>query len=644
MAETIKTPVTLAGRLNRYKPYQAVNIIRELCTQLEGDSDSFHGGIWPGNIRLDPHKTAILGSSIDTPVSQRPADEVEFLAPEYFWDGTKSASADVYSLALLLYAMCNRGRMPFQPKNKTLTDADRSAALRRRMKGETVPVTGKISRSLKDILIKALSYDPEKRYISAAEFLSALSETEEAQPPVEEDAASVPAAPKTEESPAPVAEEAVGETVEEPSESPAAPVMEDLPAVPTEETPAEEAVPAEDPLPEEPVAVAEADELTKTPDAVELPVPEPEEALDKTPDAEPVPAAPEAEVAPKAEPERRKYTVQKDFEEALPRNRTNSIPASRRKKKVSPIVPVLCILAVGIILVVVLTMALGTVKDNSNESPEPTSQPYVITPSEVEAENSGDKPEDAETASQPEEETTPEENETEEADTTESDANLGSSTIDGMTVEAANDVVYVTQSGAKLRSGPSTSYDVADSLSRDTELLRTGIVNGWSQVQYNGTEYYISNALISAETADSSGTDTTISSGNGIGTLEISSEANVRAGAGTGYDVLGIARVGTTLTITDVTDDGKWYQVSFNGQTGYINRNMVTVKEMDYSASARVTGDVNVRSGPGTNYSKLGVAKAGETLTVTGITGGNWYQISFNGETGYVAGNFISIQ
>lgn len=644
MAETTKSPATLAGRLNRYKPDQAVNIIRELCAQLEGDSDSFHGGIWPGNVRLDPNKTAILGAASDTPVSQRPADEVEFLAPEYFWDGTKSASADVYSLALLLYAMCNRGRMPFQPKNKTLTDTDRSAALRRRMKGETIPVTGKLSRSLKDVLTKALSYDPEKRYISAAEFLSALSDTEEAQPPVTEDAV-LPAA--TEEPAAPAAEDAVAEA--DAADAPA----EELIA----EEPAEEAVPAEfaeepadEPIPEEPAAETEAEELTETPDAVELPAPEPEsgaeaeEALDKTPDVEPTPAASEAVPTPKAEPEHRKYTVQKDFEEAMPRSRANPVPTSRRKKRVSPLVPVLCILAVGIILVVALTTVLGTVNDNSkNDLPEPTSEPYVITPSEVEAENSKTEPETAESTAQPEAETDPEESQPEDSEATESDANPGSSTIDGMTVEATNDVVYVTQSGAKLRTGPSTSYDVADSLSRDTELIRTGIVNGWSQVQYNDSEYYISNALISSQTTEGSDTDTT-SSGDGIGSLKVSSEANVRAGAGTGYDVLGVARVGTGLTITDVTDDGKWYQVSFNGQTGYINRNMVTVEELDYSATARVTGDVNVRSGPGTNYTKLGVAKAGETLTVTGITSGNWYQISFNGETGYVAGNFISIQ
>ena len=617
MAETAKAPATLAGRLNRYKPDQAVNIIRMLCSQLDGDSASFHGGIWPGNIRLASDETAVLGEPCDTPVAQRPADEVEFLAPEYFWDGAKSASADVYSLALILYAMCNRGRMPFQPKNKALTDTIRSTALRRRMKGEAVPVTGKLSHALKEVLTKALSYDPEKRYISSAEFLAALNETEEAQAPTAESAL-----PAAEETPVPAAEPEAAEAGEAPSPEAA-------------EAPVSEAEPA-----------AEPEELTQTPDlAEETPAPEADE-LDKTPDAEPEADEAEEPVPVLVDPGHRKYSVQKDFEEAMPHGRTSAIPASRRKKRPSPLIPILCVLAIGIILVVVLAVTLGSVEDSSGAAPDVTSKPYVLTPSEVEAENS-DKdsadetnPEDGEEASLPEESGDAQ-------SATETDSNLGSSSIDGMIVEPTNDVVYVTQSGAKLRSGPSTSYAVADSLPRDTELLRTGIVNGWSQVQYNESEYYISNALISSQATDSTNSD--ISSpaaddSDGVGTLTVASEANVRSGAGTSYKILGVAKTGTKFTITDTSSDGKWYQISFNGQTGYINRNMVTVSEMAYSATARVTGDVNVRSGPSTSNSKLGVAKAGETLTVTGIANGNWYQVSFNGQTGYVAGNYISIK
>lgn len=608
MTEKETSAVMLSGRLNRMTADQAVKLVRELCSQLVGDSDSFHGAIWPGNIRLDWEDNGVLGENSDQPVAQRDADEVEFLAPEYFWDSAKSAAADVYSLGLILYAGCNRGRMPFQAKNKALTDKDRSSALRRRMKGETFTMPGNISPELSAVIAKALAYDPEKRFISAAELLSALNETQEALPPAEE----APA-------------EAAGETV-----TAAAPVEED-----TVPAPMEEAVESADvPSPEE--------TLTETPDAnPEVPAVEP---LEITPDAE-ADTTPEA-VVPVTET--KKYTVRKDFEENLVRSRS-AVPASRRRKKrVSPLIPILCILAVGIILVVALTLALGAVNDNEKTVDISPSEAFIINASELEQkeeEGASEKPAESADADA-DAETTEGESDAESADSEEE--SLGSSSIDGTAVEPANDTVYVTESGAKLRQGPGTSYDVADSLPRGTALERTGTVEGWSQVQYNGGEYYIANTLItdinpSGAEAEEDETDST-SSGNSIGTLKVASEANIRAGAGTGYNILGVVKVGTKLTVLDVTSDGKWYQVSYNGGTGYINRNMVTVEELDYSATATVISDVNVRAGAGTSYSKLGVAKTGESLTVIGITSGNWYKISYNGQTGYVAGNYVTIR
>lgn len=618
MTDTDKAPVTLQGRLNRYKPNQAVKLVRDLCSQLVGDCDSFHGAIWPGNIRLSSDKTAVLGISSDAPVSQREADEVEFLAPEFFWDGSKSAAADVYSLGLLLYALCNRGRMPFQPRNKTLTDADRSAALRRRMKGETVSVTGKLSAELKAVISKALSYDPEKRYISAAELLAALEETEEAKLAEGEPAA-----------PAPVVEEASVPTEETTSDAQETAVQTAEPA---------ETLPAEEPVPEE-----QPETLTETPDAGEA-IPEitAEEAVLETPAEE---ETPDAQEEPENNTEIRRYTVQKDFEKNVPYRRASSKPSGRRKKRVNPLIPILAILAVGIILVVVLVIALGAVNDPINKLPESTISPsFTLTPSEIESETDESLSANAESTEDAAQE---EAAETEEEP---ADEHRGSATVNGMDVEPVYDIVLVTESGAKLRTGPSTSYDVADSLPKGTELVRTGTVENWSQVQYNEGEYYIANTLITnsdklpeEESESAPAPAASENSGGSIGTIVVKSEANIRAGAGTGYDKLGVAKVGTELTVTDVTDDGKWYQVSYNGKTGYINRNMVTVDELEYSATATVTGDVNVRSGPGSEYTKLGVAKTGDKLTVTGVTGTNWYQISYNGKTGYVAGNYISV-
>jgi uncharacterized protein YgiM (DUF1202 family) len=56
-----------------------------------------------------------------------------------------------------------------------------------------------------------------------------------------------------------------------------------------------------------------------------------------------------------------------------------------------------------------------------------------------------------------------------------------------------------------------------------------------------------------------------------------------------------------------------------------------------------VNSAVNVRSGPGTSYSILGTAAKGSTWTVIAKTG-DWYKIDYEGETGYIRGDYLSVE
>ncbi len=62
-------------------------------------------------------------------------------------------------------------------------------------------------------------------------------------------------------------------------------------------------------------------------------------------------------------------------------------------------------------------------------------------------------------------------------------------------------------------------------------------------------------------------------------------------------------------------------------------------------ATATATTDLNVRSGPGTTYSVLGVLLAGQSAQITGISSdGGWWQIQFSGtadEVGWVSVNYV---
>ncbi len=62
-----------------------------------------------------------------------------------------------------------------------------------------------------------------------------------------------------------------------------------------------------------------------------------------------------------------------------------------------------------------------------------------------------------------------------------------------------NETVY-TNTESNIRLNPSSSAEKVGTVKKDTELLRTAVLdNGWSEVQYNETTCYISSKLIDTE-------------------------------------------------------------------------------------------------------------------------------------------------
>ena len=53
------------------------------------------------------------------------------------------------------------------------------------------------------------------------------------------------------------------------------------------------------------------------------------------------------------------------------------------------------------------------------------------------------------------------------------------------------------------------------------------------------------------------------------------------------------------------------------------------------------TGNVNLRSGPGTSYTIIAVVPLGATVTATGVTSGSWVQVTYGSKTGYVSGSYV---
>ncbi len=113
-------------------------------------------------------------------------------------------------------------------------------------------------------------------------------------------------------------------------------------------------------------------------------------------------------------------------------------------------------------------------------------------------------------------------------------------------------------------------------------------------------------------------------------------DINVRVAAGTSADVLGKISAGTKYEVTGKS--GSWYQISYNGQNGFVAGDYFKVT----SADGKVTANgVNIRSEASTNSDVIGTANAGEVFKTVGRNDG-WYQIEYNGKEAYIGKDYLT--
>lgn len=232
-----------------------------------------------------------------------------------------------------------------------------------------------------------------------------------------------------------------------------------------------------------------------------------------------------------------------------------------------------------------------------------------------------------------------------------------------VTASAAYGSGVVTENSLRLREAANTSSDVLNMVDKGTKVVvLENQKNGWYKVDLNGTVGYMSANYLSV----------TPTQKTYIGKLNTGgSSLNMRSGPGTGYSKVGSVPASATLTITG--SENGWYKTSYNGLTGYVSGDYVTVTETTSGSTTPSTPEtpatpespsetkpetpapstsgtgklntggssLNMRSGPGTSYRKVGSIPATATLTITGKENG-WYKTSYNGVTGYVSGDYVT--
>ena len=187
----------------------------------------------------------------------------------------------------------------------------------------------------------------------------------------------------------------------------------------------------------------------------------------------------------------------------------------------------------------------------------------------------------------------------------------------------------------------STYYNTSLSSAVNTQLSKNAQTdlygNGWESAKSADVEFHLTpqNFLQFTPVNDKSSSKT----------LQVTaSSLNVRTGPGTSYTSLGAVSRSQTYPILGQSNG--WYQISYNGGSGWVSGSYValigntqTISSLP-SAIEVTASSLNVRTGPSTVYDKITSVSVGQVFTVLDSSGG-WHKINANGYIGWVSGDYV---
>ncbi|WP_148550128.1 N-acetylmuramoyl-L-alanine amidase [Paraclostridium bifermentans] len=206
----------------------------------------------------------------------------------------------------------------------------------------------------------------------------------------------------------------------------------------------------------------------------------------------------------------------------------------------------------------------------------------------------------------------------------------------------------VTATSLNVRSGYGTSYGVIGSISNGAKVEIVESKDGWYKIKYNGGYGYVSGDYIKVDESTTPPTNPGETVKN-TGVVTATS-LNVRSGYGSSYSKIGTLSNGAKVEIVESKDG--WYKIKYNGGYGYVSGDYIkvdgsTTPPTNPGETVKNTGVVtatslNVRSGYGSSYSKIGTLSNGAKVEIVESKNG-WHKIKYNGGYGYVSGDYIKV-
>ncbi|MDY2628172.1 MAG: SH3 domain-containing protein [Lachnospiraceae bacterium] len=133
---------------------------------------------------------------------------------------------------------------------------------------------------------------------------------------------------------------------------------------------------------------------------------------------------------------------------------------------------------------------------------------------------------------------------------------------------------------------------------------------------------------------------------------------NVRTGPGKSYPVAGCLEKGEKVCRTGIGNNG-WYRIVYDNEIRYASGNLMTAQYSEPETDARTAqGDdgvytavdetvyptiiLNVRTGPGTGYRKVGGFEKGEAVHRVAVGNNGWSKVEFRGGIYYASSQYLS--
>lgn len=196
-----------------------------------------------------------------------------------------------------------------------------------------------------------------------------------------------------------------------------------------------------------------------------------------------------------------------------------------------------------------------------------------------------------------------------------------------------------------LRQSPGGA--VITTLSKGTTVAVLNNSSSWYKVSVNGKEGYVSGEYLTGTTA----TNVAL----GTGTVKCSSSVNFRSAPNTSSTSYGELKNGTKVNVVGVSSG--WYKVTYNGKTGYIHPDYITLASSSAgtaiapsntvtsttgtAGTVKCSSSVNLRSEANTSSSILAELKNGTKITVVSTANG-WCKVTYSGKTGYIKQDYVS--